>query len=296
MQLIEATDAEKLERDVLAASAWGRNLSTAQFLAREAALRAHPFARTAMRTWLWRDDEVRSSCETFEVAARRGAHTGRAFIVASVFTEPAFRGRGHAVAMLSALGARLARDGALAVALFSEVRPTLYERCGFVAQPGFDVTFPSRAATPGVQWSDGLEAPPLRGDATALTLELSSAQCAWHLERERFYATTLGRPAPTVHLARRGDSRLAVAASFQRNELHVLWYDFREAADAVALLEACAALARACALPTVRVAEVTTLPLPSGARRVPRSDELPMVRALDGGAALWADIHQGLWA
>ena len=70
-RLVEADDAQKRARDELTASAWGKGLSSAQFLAREAALRAHPFAREAMRTWLWVDGgQVCCSCETFEVRAR----------------------------------------------------------------------------------------------------------------------------------------------------------------------------------------------------------------------------------
>ncbi|MDP3506204.1 MAG: hypothetical protein Q8S33_38045 [Myxococcales bacterium] len=90
-----------------------------------------------MRTWLWCAESILCSCETFEVAATRGATSGRAFIVASAFTEPALRGKGHAVAMLNALVERT--PDALAMVLFSEVGPSLYERAGFFGQPGVDL-------------------------------------------------------------------------------------------------------------------------------------------------------------
>lgn len=301
MRLLEATLAEKVSRDALTAAAWGRQLSTEQFLAREAALRSHPFAKASMRTWLWCGDSILSSCETFEVAATRGATSGRAFIVASVFTEPALRGKGHAVAMLNALVERLSTPDALAVVLFSEVGPTIYERAGFVGQPGVDLVFPARAAPrreepAAVRWTTAIEAPPHRGDPHAVTLVLSAQQCDWHVERERFYAAALHRPAPPAHVARLNASSLAVAASFQRNELHVLWTEFHDDADGLALLEACAALALRCGLPAVRVWEARAMPTPAGATRVDRNDELPMLRPLDGGAALWANVTQGLWA
>ncbi len=346
MRLLEATLSEKVARDALTATAWGRQLSTQQFLAREAALRSHPFAKTSMRTWLWAADSILSSCETFEVAATRGATSGRAFIVASVFTEPALRGRGHAVAMLNALALRLSTPDALAMVLFSEVGPSLYERSGFVGQPGVDLVFPARAevsvpdtpapspeetglhagATPqpaasspmpphreprsarrlersastptpsAVRWTPDMEAPPHRGEPDAVTLVLSAQQCDWHVERERFYASALHRAAPSAHVARVNASSLAVAASFQRNELHVLWTDFHDDVDALALLEACGVRAQRWGLPAVRVWETQPMPTPVGATRVERNDELPMLRALDGGAARWTNISQGLWA
>ena len=298
MRLLEATFAEKVGRDALTASAWGRQLTTEQFLAREAALRSHPFAKASMRTWLWCAESILCSCETFEVAATRGATSGRAFIVASVFTEPALRGKGHAVAMLNALVERLSTPDALAVVLFSEVGPTIYERAGFVGQPGVDLVFPARAETSpsAVRWTTAMEAPPHLRDRHAVKLVLSAQQCDWHVERERFYASALHRPAPSAHVARLNASSLAVAASFQRNELHVVWTEFHDDADGLALLEACAAMAQRCGLPAVRVWETQPMPTPTGATRVERNDELPMLRPLDGGVARWANVTQGLWA
>jgi predicted N-acetyltransferase YhbS len=298
MRLVQATPAEKVARDTLTASAWGRQLSTEHFLAREAALRGHAFARSSMTTWLWSAESILSSCETFEVPASRGAVKGKAFIVASVFTETALRGRGYAGMMMKALVERLSAPNILAVALFSEVGPTLYERAGFVSQHGVDLVFPARVerSASRVQWTHDIEAPPRRTEPDAVTLELSVAQCDWHVERERFYAAALGRPGLPAHVARLNGSSLAVAASFQRNELHVLWVDIHDDADGLELLNACGVMASRCGLPTVRVWETTPLPMPPGATRVERLEELPMLRALDGGSSRWANIVQGLWA
>lgn len=303
MLLHEASEAERVVRDAATAAAWGKGLTPAQFLERERVLRGHAFASSALRAWHWRAGErTLSSCETFEVPARRGAKEGRAFIIASVFTEPEHRGRGHAVALIDALCRRLAVEGALAVALFSEVGTRIYERAGFVAQPGFDVTLPPNkdAPLPKVEWTTQGLGPPVRApppaDDASVRLALSPSQCDWHLTRARFYASALGRVAPAAHVARVGASSLAITASFQRNELHVLWYDFHADAEAALLLEACQAVAAQLSLPRVRVWETTPFALPSDATRAVRDDELPMLRPLDGGPATWADIAQGLWA
>lgn len=301
-RLVEATEAQKVARDALTASAWGRHLTVPQFLAREAALRVHPFAQRAMRTWLWVEDgAVRCSCETFEVAARRGDVSGRAFLIASVFTEPALRGRGFAVAMLNALCAQLTGPGVLAAALFSEVGAGLYERCGFVAQPAWEVVLPVETSKLPLDTSTSPDArpiagPPRRASSSGLSLELSSAQCDWHVERERFYAGALGRPAPGRHLLTHGASSLALTASFQRNELHVLWYDFRDERDVAVLLREAAEVAARCGLNGVHVWETEAFPLPPAATRVAMTGELPMIRPLDGGPATWSGIARGLWA
>lgn len=303
MRLVEATDSDKRARDVLTASAWGKQLTTEQFLLREAGLRAHPFAKQHMRTWLWVDaGGVVCSCETFEVPARRGSRLGRAFVIASVFTEPSLRGKGHAVSLINAVCEHLARrDDALAVTLFSEVGARIYERAGFVAQPSWDVMLPLKTSvlpmvTSGVKQSAAVEAPPPEGADDAVQLELTVEQCDWQVERERLYANALNRPPVKAHLLRHARSALAVAASFQTNELHVLWYRFAKPADVGPLLAAAADHGRASGLTTLRLWETTPIPLPAGAVRVERTDELPMVRALDGGAATWNFIERGLWA
>lgn len=303
MRLVEATDSDKRARDLLTASAWGQKLTTQQFLEREAGLRAHPFAKQHMRTWLWVDDAgVASSCETFEVPARRGGRSGRAFVIASVFTEPSLRGKGHAVALLDAVCARLARrDDALAVTLFSEVGARIYERAGFVAQPSWDVVLPLETsvlpvAASGVRQSREVAAPPVEHVDDSVRLELTVEQCDWQVERERLYAAALKRPEVKAHLINHHESSLAVAASFQANELHVLWYRFAKPADVGPLLAAAADHGRASGLGALRLWETTPIPLPAGAVRVERNDELPMLRALDGGPATWSFIERGLWA
>ena len=219
-RLVEATDSDQRARDLLTAQAWGQKLTTEQFLQREAGLRAHPFAKQHLRTWLWVDEAgaVLSSCETFEVPARRGSRLGRAFVIASVFTEPSLRGKGHAVTLINAVCERLGQQAdALAVSLFSEVGARIYERAGFVAQPSWDVVLPLETSvlplvTSSVEELPAVEAPPSVTADGSVQLELTVEQCDWQVERERLYARALKRPELKAHLLRRGRSSLALTA------------------------------------------------------------------------------------
>lgn len=311
--LVRASDAEKHARDGLTASAWGRGLTVDQFLERERVLRSHAFARASMRTWLWREGEhVVSSCETFEVEATCDGVTGRAFIIASVFTEPRLRGRGHAVAMIDALCRTLEQEPrAMAVVLFSEVGASIYERAGFTLVQGHDVVVDANALIAGandttlqrsmpgdrVSASPLVSAPrPTESSSPECRLVLSRAQCEWQVERETFYASALGRKAPEVHSASLGGSSLAFCAAFQANELHVLWYRLVDDAHAAPLLRCAAVEALRCGFDTVRLWETARLPSLPGAARIARPDELPMIRGLNGVPSRWSGVERGLWA
>lgn len=129
-----------------------------------------------------------------------------------------------------------------------------------------------------------------------MRLEVSVAQAAWQLAREQFYAKAFGRPAPRAHRAQLGASELCAVASFQANELHVLWYRFASPADVEPLLRWAAAEAAFCSLSRVRLWETEPFSRPSWAVRLPRPDELPMIRPLDGGAPEWLAVERGSWA
>ena len=157
MQLVIASEQEKQARDPLAWAEWGARLTVEQFLERERQLRAHPWSRQGMQTWLWRSDsgEVLSSCETFRMRSYLGPgpmdrrEEGVTFGVASVLTEPRLRGRGHATAMMRALVDRLcAEPHAQASLLYSDVGAPLYERAGYVPRPALDRVFTAERGDP----------------------------------------------------------------------------------------------------------------------------------------------------
>lgn len=302
MSLRLATDDEKRARDAVTHEAWGSGLSTAQFLAREQRLRAHPWARGAMRTWLWTGPagEVLASCETFELAGDVGGVRGRTWVVASVFVEPPLRRRGHSAAMLAALLERLRVEPlAQAVVLFSEVGTDLYARLGFLAVPSFDTWFePADDAPAEVSWLRApLAAPraPLPG-AQALHVPVDAGQVGWHLERERFYADALGKPALPAHGARVGGSTIAWTAYWRTGELHVLWLDVEDDAHRAPLVQAARHAAAQAGLSSVRVWETTPLADLDGARRARRDDEIAMFAPLVPGILGWTHVERALWA
>ena len=125
------------ERSRLTAAVWGNRLTLEQYLERERLLAAAPFAARGLRTWLLEDDAgaVLGSCETYRMASELDGVGGETHGFASVFVEPALRGRGHARGMMERVAALLRTEGAQAAHLFSEVGTSLYEAVGFRARP-----------------------------------------------------------------------------------------------------------------------------------------------------------------
>lgn len=302
MRLEVATAAEQRARDALTASVWAGGLTAPQFLEREQRLRAHPWAQQALTTFLWRDADGRvlASCESFLDAAQVGTRRGTASTIASVFTEPALRGRGAASALLRAVIEQLrAREDCLAVTLYSEIGAALYQRLGFWGVPAFDTFFDAAADAPSeVAWLEGALPAPRHapGDAATLRLSLSSARLDWHLERERIYGAALGRGPLDVHGARVGESTITWTAYWKTNELQVLSLDATTAEAQGLLVRAAQHAAHRAQLPVVRIWETVALDALPGARRVERTDELAMFLPLAPGVQAWTQVERGLWA
>jgi hypothetical protein len=270
-----------------------------------------------MLTWLWcaAEGEVLSSCETFrmdslwQADAMRGFGKGHTYGVASVFTEPALRGQGHARAMMQALGERLLTEDPLvhASTLFSDVGTALYESAGYVALPAWDWVF-SPLTPPGPVSSEGLRL--FREDELETCWEMfrrpeeaflvwpTAVQLDWHLERARSYATFLTRPLPRHTGAAHPGGTIVWAADEQKLELAVLLFQARTLESAAALLEAARRAAGEAGLTLVRFWETNTTPKLSslGGERRARKGSLPMVRPLTAGldAASWSLVFRGL--
>lgn len=317
MHLVLATEAQKAERDRVTHAAWGSPLTVEQFLQREARLRAHPWCREGMRTWLLLGDDGRvlASCETFHndsyLASRDGEYAaGDSYSIASVFTEEALRGQGHASRLMERVAAELERASPRghAVVLFSDVGAPLYRRSGYVEVPAWDWHLPSRAGLSTrrvdallkeTDMASALER--VRRPSVPFFLWPSPAQVDWHLERERLYAELLRRPRPEACGATVGDSTALWAMMARYGELVVLMLDVRSEEDATALLEAAGAVAHRAGLAKVVLWEepgsrpwVARVP---GATRVARDGALPMLRPLHPGLPPAADVPfpRALW-
>jgi GNAT superfamily N-acetyltransferase len=274
MSLVRCTEAESRERDRRSALDWEPDLCVPEFVAREQVLQRTAFARRSRVPWGWVvDGETVSSTETYEVAWP----AGRVWLVASVWTDPDHRGRGHASAMLDALAERCAGvPGAAALVLFSDVGPALYERVGFVALPAVDVVWPASVGDP----DDG---PWERFAESALhTLDpRDPAQLDWQLDRARTRAELRPVRRPSRCGARLPSGAWMVWADDGHDrELQVLEARVATVEEWSTLATAAARTASAAGLGAV-VAWDPALAVP-GERR-PRVGKLPMARPL--GAA-----------
>lgn len=248
MRLRPASDAEKIRRDRLTHAAWGQRLDPSAYGAREAGLRAHPWAKEVMTTWLWTgaSGEILASCETFRMESRLGEQRGVAFGVASVFVEPALRGTGHCTAMMRALVERLRTEpGAQAAILFSDVGAPIYERAGFSARPAFETILPAAAdaeSAPGLVHLDeagARDAAAERADpGGTFAVMPTAAQVDWHLERERLYARLLGLSRPRAWGARLGRGVAVWSGDLKNGRLDVLLLDAGEGERSALLAEA----------------------------------------------------------
>lgn len=305
---MRATEALKRERDALTHGAWGQRLDPAQFARREERLRGHPWAREAMTTWLLVDAGglPLASCETFRMSASTAAGVeGWACGIASVYTEPALRGRGYARTMIERLAERLAADDerALAAILFSEVGPTLYRLAGFTEVPWLERAIPAAdvGAVPGVylvsedRIRDALAAIPRPADP--FLVWPTTGQIDWHIERERAYAALLGRERPSAAGAILGDAAAVWAADFKNERLCVLLAHAPHADAGAALLRAAGGVAVSAGLASVHVWESASFPLPPGLGRIRAAEDVPMIRPLAQGihADGWRTVPRALW-
>jgi GNAT superfamily N-acetyltransferase len=300
MHLVLATEAQKAERDRVTHSIWGSPLTVEQFQQRELRLRAHPWCRDGMRTWLLTGDDgqVLASCETFHndsflLGTDGRLSPGDSYSIASVFTEEHLRGQGYATRLMDLLAAELERASprAHAAVLFSDVGAPLYRRAGYQEVPAWDWhVFTGECPIPrrvSALLGDGDVAEALdrmRRPESPFYLWPSAAQVDWHLERERIYAELLSRPRPQACGAVVGDSIALWAMMARYGELVVLLMDARSDDDAAVLLETARSVAHKAGLSKVVVWEephtALRLALVPGALRVARDGSLPMLRPL----------------
>lgn len=303
MQLVAATAEDKRARDRLAHGAWGEQLDVDGYLTREARLCAHPWARAAMTSWLWRGDDgaVLSSCETYRMVSAVDGMRGESWAVASVFTEPELRGRGHARRMMDALVARARQHSAQASILFSDVGAPIYEASGYRARPAEDLLFPPAPGEPpaGVDalLTEAVEVAPLEDDFMIFP---PVAQLDWHLERTRSYAALLGRPSLPAVGARAGEAVAAWSVDWRHDRLLLLALQAQRSDEAEALVRCARRIAWALHLREVRL---WAQPWPFAGRgdlggdRVARVGSLPMIAPFSPSLrpGMWTQIPRAVW-
>jgi hypothetical protein len=318
MRLELATEEEKLSRDALTHEAWGNPLSVSDWAERERRLRAHRWSREEMTTYFLRADDgaVLSSCETFRmhswVAPSESAREpGFTWGVASVYTERALRGRGHAATLLQLLHEQLRNQpSAQAVILFSEVGPSLYGRIGYASrdQHNQDRVWTALAGDPreGVHavltddeiWEalDRLQTPEDR-----FVVWPTATQLDWHRERERVYSDLLRKPRPPGAGAWMGRAGVFWCADYRKSELRIVLLVAQTPDEASALIRSARRAAHRAQLSTVCTWEtpwrfpVDALDEPGLLR--PRPAALPMIYPLQPNVRAddWRFIPRALW-
>lgn len=319
MHLVTATDEQKRQRDALTYSEWGKLLSPEGYAAREQRLRAHPWSRSDMRTWLLcgEDGGVLASCETFRTdcflrSPEGPLVPGDGFAIASVFTEERLRGHGYATLLMDLLAAELERQPrAHAALLFSDVGPRLYARSGYQTLPAWDWHLPPTPGDPSEPVDALLREEELgpalgrmRHPEAPFFFWPTQAQLDWQLERGRIYVEYLGCSLPASLGATAGASTILWGLVGGRSaDLTVLMLDMHSPSEGRALLEAARREASRSGLSRVVLweepAQAPLLPLlqGEGASRVARDGCLPMVRALRPGLPLspLLPVPRGLW-
>lgn len=303
MHLVLASEAQKAERDLVNYPAWGPPLIVEGYVEREKRLRAHPWPRAELKTWLLCADDgaALASCETYRMdsflrAEDGGLVPGDSFGIASVFTEERLRGRGYATRLMDLLAVELERASSRAQSalLFSDVGAPIYRRSGYREFEAWDWHFPSEPGEPSepvdrlLQETDiGAALARMRRPEAPFFLWPSAAQVDWHLERERVYADLLPRPRPEANGATAGASTALWYMTGRSGILMVVMFDARTAEEAAALLGAARRVARRAGLTKVVLWEEPGMaPLVGrvpGAVREARDGSLPMLRPLRPG-------------
>ncbi|MBI1861375.1 MAG: GNAT family N-acetyltransferase [Deltaproteobacteria bacterium] len=199
--------AEDLDRLALArprSELWGGPLSTAQYAERNIRLYAHPFGKAKIITWLARnnDGNLLTSLDTFEVKFRSGKEIVTGYHIASVYTPPDQRGHDHARKLLSTV---LSKNPSALSILFSDLRPSYYEKLGYesfsmrenilsaqaVDRRGLETALDSKSFVKELANRKEFLTKP------GVTVEYDELYLDWHIERFRYFSELTQKRLPT---------------------------------------------------------------------------------------------------
>ena len=292
MRIVEATEAQKRERDRLTFEAWGTLLEPTGYATREARLRAHAWPRAVMKTWLLCDgDAVLASCETYRMRSFLRGAPSSTWSVASVFTERALRGRGYATQLMKLLEDRVREldPTAHALALYSDVGAPIYEHARYVGRPAQDRVWPAQAGAIDAELLTAMFELPPPPDPFVVWPDVT--QLDWHLERKRIYAELLAQRTVGSCGARADGGVMFWTAGYRHDRLQVLLWNGLAFEPLIAVAQKVAASAG--------FANVVMWDQPGarGGTLSPREGSLPMLRALDASvrAEDWLTIPRAVW-
>ncbi|HOC18180.1 MAG TPA: GNAT family N-acetyltransferase [Vicinamibacterales bacterium] len=140
---------------------WGEGLDRASYGRYNAAQLRTPWGRSHLRRVALVDAEGRwvSTAKRYDLRVRAGGREVPALGIGALFTRPEARRRGAASALLRALLAAGAQEGARVALLFSEIGTGYYERFGFraipVTQTVLELTARPAAAPPAIPMRSG---------------------------------------------------------------------------------------------------------------------------------------------
>jgi GNAT superfamily N-acetyltransferase len=277
---------DAIERDRATYAEWGGGLTLEQFLERERRFRKTPWARGTITTWLLEDSSGRclSSCETFRVESRWRGQAGISSGIASVYTEPAYRGKGYARELLVGVERETLKSdpGLHAQFLFSDIGSAYYEALGYGPRDAWDRVFEPEEGDPfeGAEPCEAIDAlDGMRWPDTPYLLVPGPDWLDWQLERERVYSEALGKARPRAQGARVGDSRIVWSVNYRKQELFALILSAESASAAAVLLGSARRMARSLGLPRFRAwEEYEGFPWPNFGTRVEREGSLPMLK------------------
>lgn len=255
--LVEPTHAERLRVWTMTHPKWGAALTLDNYLGREVYLQTVPLAKEGgLTSWILTDgslspDErpILSSCESLRKRAIAASSTsgeivdGIAHGVASVFTEPQFRGKGYASRMMKEVGEVLKKwqaedekKTALFSVLYSDIGKKFYAKNGWAPYPSAHVSFKPAAGAPMVNGDvnekkagakpigyhelaelccadEALlkkrvkEAVTTGGKKTAAAILPSLEQLLWHMMREDYMTKHIFGKTPDVRGAVYGEEK-----------------------------------------------------------------------------------------
>ncbi len=320
-----ANETETRARDPVCYSEWGRPLTPEQFEKRELTLRAHPWAKARMQTWILRDPHAGrtgTSCETFCMDSRATNARGHTYGIASVFTDSNLRGHGLAGKLLTGVAAQLKTTDPLlqALILFSDVGVKIYARLGYQPLPSFDWIWTVGEHTEPLPRIQTVTREQLLDTRLAAEFDASFsvlpalAQLDWHAERTAFYGQQLGcRKQITCGWVRPRTQELvaAWAADWKENTLRILFNRSQTVEEFVQTRDAACAEAQSLGLKTVTQWEDSTCaakePAHFQAKRHPRDGAIPMILPVapslmsllptdrEMTSLIWPECPRALW-